>query len=664
MTDEELMESYFGDEYDPPESTQPKTVTVLNQTFPAWTLEDYRDSDKPYVWILNHSSSRLQRDMYIDAHREHAISLGFQKFNSRLKAVRDDRNTRRKSAGEFDRRFATVDAPDGEQREILLETPWGISDDGITDGENVLCRQPMLPVKRSVDVETGEMRITLRYKRKGRQLYEEIDMPKAALGDVRRFSEYSRFGPAINAQNARKLTAFLSDTLELNDDIIPQELFASRFGYIRGFGFSPYVEGLQFKGSDDQNKLVTAVTSSAGTMDGWRRAALGATSGSLYARLCLAASLASPLLVVTNSLPFFVHFWGDSGCGKTVALKFAASAWGNPDRGAGLISTFSDTLNALVGRAAVLNQIPLAIDEAEMLTRNADAGKIVYTLAEGIEKGRATKDGTARNSRRWACNMITCGEGQLSTSSTGAGGIGRIIDIQIPHDTYFIGGSRREAETALKDFCRDIDRNYGFAGAAFTAELYKRENLEKVRKRERELRTRLMRLNVMDKQCDSAACMITAYELFRETCMPELPELTLDDIIPCLEDRNAASIGKRGYDFICGWIVENSACFVAENPIVAGADEGIPSRIYGRMLGGGRVFVLADRLDQALTDAGFGNVSAVYSWMAVNGVLMTRACRGKASASYRKPERIVKGSHASCYDILVPTDEDPDEDPA
>ena len=629
-------------------------VVHCNQSIPDWSLEDYRDTDNPYRWIVEHGSTGTQRNRYLEAHKDHCEAVGFpaKMFDKQYRQYCKDIKSRGQ-LGAIDTNFVMVETEDGDRREVFVEQPWSLTDSGVLFNGSVICRQPIIPVLRSTDVETGEMRLTIRYRRKGRHGTFEQDIPKSALGDTKALSKYARFGLGINAQNVRQLTGYLSDTLDNNDDILPEELYASRFGYIKGYGFSPYVPDLKFKGSDDQSKIVEAVTAQHGSSLVWKTAVAEAAKDSLYVRLCLAASLASPLIAITNSLPFFVHFWGGTGCGKTVACKFAASVWGNPQRGSGLWSTFSDTLNSLIGRASVLNQIPLIIDESEMLSRKTDPGGHIYALSEGVEKGRSTKEGIARNSRSWSCAMITCGESQLADAATGAGAIGRVIEVQFPDGAYIIGKDRKEADAGLKGFCHVIDNHYGFAGAEFTSLLYEPETLKKAREAELELRSHFMDMDIMDKQCDSAACLLVAYMLYRKLCMPELPELTEDDIKPFLLDRNTTSIGQRGYDFICGWVAENASRFISDNP-VAGSLEMTPNQVYGRFKSVSEVYVIANVLDRAMKDAGFGNVSAVYSWMAEHNFLRKRT---GSKAKYRQAQRIgtIK---PQVYVIILPTDDD------
>lgn len=182
-----------------------------------------------------------------------------------------------------------------------------------------------MPVERLVNIDTGEERVRVAY-RKGTQWRSTI-VEKVVLANANRVTDLARLGIAVTSQNARAFVEYMNDLENLNYDRIPERKSIGRFGYISGEGFSPFVDGLIFDGDANFKTMFHAVRAE-GSREEWERVALECRGMSTTARIILAASFASVLLEPLGALPFFVHLWGvDSGTGKTVALMLAASVW-------------------------------------------------------------------------------------------------------------------------------------------------------------------------------------------------------------------------------------------------------------------------------------------------------------------------------------------------
>lgn len=103
-----------------------------------------------------------------------------------------------------------------------------------------------------------------------------------------------------------------------------------------------------------------------------------------------ALTLAGPLLAKVHHHSAGVHWVGDSSTGKTTALHVGASVWG----GTTFVRTWRATANGLEGAAAALNDTLLCLDEISEADPR-QVGEIVYSLANGIGKSRASRTITA-----------------------------------------------------------------------------------------------------------------------------------------------------------------------------------------------------------------------------------------------------------------------------
>jgi putative DNA primase/helicase len=125
-------------------------------------------------------------------------------------------------------------------------------------------------------------------------------------------------------------------------------------------------------------------------------------------RLMVAAScaFAGPLLAWAGGTDGGgVHFMGDSSCGKTTALKVAASVWGGRE----YLQRWRATDNGLEGMAAQHSDALLCLDELAQLDAKV-AGESAYMLANGQGKSRAGRTGAARPRLSWRLLFLSAGE--------------------------------------------------------------------------------------------------------------------------------------------------------------------------------------------------------------------------------------------------------------
>ena len=138
------------------------------------------------------------------------------------------------------------------------------------------------------------------------------------------------------------MVRYLTDIEALNYDKIPELNSVGRLGWIDDYDFSPYVDNLVFDGETSFKHFFESVRA-CGKYEKWLEVADIVRHGSsVPARIMLAASFASVLVELCGALPFFVHLWGNTEGGKTVALMVAASVWANPRMG-DYIHSFNST---------------------------------------------------------------------------------------------------------------------------------------------------------------------------------------------------------------------------------------------------------------------------------------------------------------------------------
>lgn len=523
---------------------------------------------------------------------------------------------------------------------------WEADDSGIfkKNGYNdeVACPHPIMPVERLVNIDTGEEKLQLAF-RKG-TIWRKIIVSKTVLASSNKVTELAGSGIAVTSQNARAFIQYISDMENMNYYLIPEKKSIRRFGYIPDEGFSPFVEGLIFDG-DVNFKAMFQTVRSRGSETKWLETAAEVREMSTTARIILAASFASVLLEPLNCLPFFVHLWGvDSGTGKTVALMVAASVWGDPAVGS-YVKTFDGTVVGMEKTAAFLNNLPFCLDELQLAKDSKGRTTFdVYKLAQGVGRTRGNRSGGVDLTPTWRNCILTTGESPLTGTASGAGAVNRVIDIEC-----------KSAQAVIKDGMRisgAVKRNYGFAGRKFVERLYQPGVIDQVSERYRELFRILSDRDTTEKQAMAAAAIILADELACQWIFSGQQPLTIEQVSEFLASKAAVSAGDRGYKYLCDWVTQNSnkLCGRSENPNI---------EVLGA-LEDGRAYIIRSVFERILQDAGY-STAAMISYLKQSNLIETR---GRANTKGKR----INGIPTECFCLRLPSVElddeaDPDEQP-
>ncbi len=523
---------------------------------------------------------------------------------------------------------------------------WEADDSGIfkKNGYNdeVACPHPIMPVERLVNIDTGEEKLQLAF-RKG-TIWRKIIVSKTVLASSNKVTELAGSGIAVTSQNARAFIQYISDMENMNYYLIPEKKSIGRFGYIPDEGFSPFVDGLIFDG-DANFKAMFQTVRSRGSETKWLETAEEVREMSTTAKIILAASFASVLLEPLNCLPFFVHLWGvDSGTGKTVALMVAASVWGDPAVGA-YVKTFDGTVVGMEKTAAFLNNLPFCLDELQLAKDSKGRTTFdVYKLAQGVGRTRGNRSGGVDLTPTWRNCILTTGESPLTGTASGAGAVNRVIDIEC-----------KSAQAVIKDGMRisgAVKRNYGFAGRKFVERLYQPGVIDQVSERYRELFRILSDRDTTEKQAMAAAAIILADELACQWIFSGQQPLTIEQVSEFLASKAAVSAGDRGYKYLCDWVTQNSnkLCGRSENPNI---------EVLGA-LEDGRAYIIRSVFERILQDAGY-STAAMISYLKQENLIETR---GRANTRGKR----INGIPTECFCLRLPSVElddeaDPDEQP-
>lgn len=496
-----------------------------------------------------------------------------------------------------------------------------------------VCNHPIMPVERWVNIDDNTEKLKIRY-RKG-YVWREITVDKEVLASASKITALAKYGIAVNSENAKYLVKYMTDIESLNFDMIEEKKSVVRLGWIKGYGFSPYVDSLIFDGEESFRDMFRKINY-VGDFDKWLElAAMVRREKDPSARIVLAASFASALVEPCDCLPFFVHLWGTSGGGKTVAALFACSVWASPVLG-DYMKTFNSTAVSQELTAGFLNSMPLAYDEFQIEKNKKNHDDMVYKLCEGVGRDRGKKTGGLQKLNTWRNTILTTGEQPITTETSGGGAMNRIVEIECNGRTVI--SNPVELVSKMKD-------QYGGAGQLFVKYLQEDGVLDEVR----ETRLKYMKKfsqysDVTDKQAMAASLILTADEITEALMFRDGIRLSIDDIKPFLVTKTDIDINKRCYEFLNDFVVANYAKFNPAN------NDNYSGEIYGDARED-YVYFIKSKFDQILTDNGY-NARAFLSWAARNELIKRN--KRQFSISHRMPHT---GTTCSCIALIRTADD-------
>ncbi len=594
-----------------------------------YTKEDFLTS-APYEEVLTYKDDPFQYEIEVENMAEYAKRLKFTSFRRMLKNYIDAEKQKRKE-------LMVKNATAFSDQPIELDAgEWEADDAGVRKfngySEEWACPHPILPVERLVNIDTGEEKLTLAF-RKGR-VWRRIIVDKGVLAAKNKVTELAKSGVAVTSNSSGAFVAYISDLENINYDRIPEHKCVARCGYIAGEGFSPFVADLVFDGDAGYRPVFEAIRSH-GKREESLKILQECRDMSITARIVIAASFASVLVAPLGALPFFVHLWGvDSGTGKTVGLMAAASVWGDPKIGS-YIKTFNSTVVGYEKMAAFLNHLPLMLDELQLTkTSKGQTNFDVYQLAQGTGRTRGNATGGVDRTATWANCILTTGESPIVGVSAGAGAVNRVIDVECRADNVVIRDGVRVSNL--------LKKNYGFLGREFVEKLYSEEedNTDVAAKLYHLFFQQLSERDTTEKQAMSAAILLTADTLISSWLFRDMKALTVEQISDFLATKASVSLGDRGYRYMCDWVSQNANRLCGSSEIV---------EVLG-VIDGDTACIVSSCFKRAAEEAGFPPQSLL-SYLKSKKLIFT------STKGYTRSKRI-NGISTACVWLKLPNSED------
>lgn len=527
--------------------SEQQAVPLIGQ----YELQDFY-TDKPYKELYDQKGNKFLQQIMIQKMRDLAVSLGFKGFmaswKSYLQAQRND--------------VAVDDVGQDtmfENQPVQLRCGQYNCSDKVTrvnefGMEVEVISHPIMPVKRVTNIESFESKLEIAFQR-GKDPWKSITVSREQLASAQKIVGLAKQDIAVNSENAKEVVRFLSVLESKNYDDLPKQNSVSHMGWLNDGRFMPYVDDITYDGDSVEFDKVYKELKPTGDENKWMKLAKKVRAGdSVPARIALAAGFAAPLVKLLDALPFFVHIWGEKGCGKTVGLMLAASIWGNPELG-GLAKTFSGTRVSFELHAAFCCNLPVMLDELQVINDNRkNFDDIIYMLCEGVSKGRGAKDGGLQLQKRWSTCILTTGETPIIQSNSGGGAAVRTIEVNYKNQPLF------EDDETARETAAILKENYGFAGEKFIRSISGKKMIDALKALQKKFYKELSE-GIDGKQTLSASILLAADALATAAIFKDNRSLTSDELKEFLITKEESDVNRRCYEFLLGWIDQNPRRF-------------------------------------------------------------------------------------------------------
>lgn len=559
---------------------------------PEYTADDFYNSSDPYKFLYQYKDDKFLLGQMREKLKAQAAKVGVKGFvglwNAYLETINQQRGISMDNATQFD----------GQEIELFsgqyICDEYGVSMTDKYGYEQTICRHPIMPVERLVNIDSGEERLKLAYK-KGRA-WRTIIVEKSVIASSSSILQLASNGIMVNSENAKALSTYILEMEQLNYDLIPEQKSVGRLGWVGTHGFSPFVDDLVFDGETNFKHIFNAVKPE-GSRNAWLYAMQDLRKEKSPGRLFLAASFASAILEPCGLLPFFLHAWGGTETGKTVGLMIASSVWACPKLGE-YVTTFNSTLVGQEMTASFLNSLPMCIDELQIQSSAGvrDFDRIIYQLTEGVGRTRGAKTGGLQKMNTWRNCIITNGEHPISNANSGGGAVNRVIEFECDEKVY----------SDLVGICAVIQSNYGFAGREFVEYLQTEGAFDRVNALQKEYYRALLRSDSTDKQAASASAILAADHIATELIFKDGNNLTVADLEKIMAKKKEVNVNYRALEFVYELVERNPNKFKAND---FGEYQG---EVWGKKECD-CIYFIKSVFDREMSNAGF-NATAFLAW--------------------------------------------------
>ena len=438
--------------------------------------------------------------------------------------------------------------------------------------------------------DTGEL--FLKFKFNG----EERIFSAEELASKKGVVMLAKFGVITDETKAKHLCNYMTEVRALNN--IPTSEIYTQMGWKSDGSFVLGERKFTLNGIvpckfSIHGKEVQAIKS-LGDIEGWVTSVEGLLKHESQ-RFKIYNGVKATILYILKDQNNIVNDSGGTSQGKTITCMCATSMFGDPN---GLMLAGGVTVVAAEQLATQMCDLPIHIDDIQKINKE-DLDKIVYSIGNGIGKGRGAKDGGLQDTLRWRTVALFTGEDKIIKDDSFDGLDMRLLEVN--------GGLQKTDTQAIHDFKDGIKSHYGVFGPMLIEWLI--SNKDEVLKMHKESIATVkasipggdvMNQNIIavqDRLIGIFAPTLTAgkiFEMLYQTIggTKKDPAIIVTDAFKtALTDRAGESYTLRGARFILSWMAANQSYFLSNG--LREADSEGNSRQY-RVLGNIKAAIYKD----------------------------------------------------------------------
>jgi Domain of unknown function (DUF927) len=182
----------------------------------------------------------------------------------------------------------------------------------------------------------------------------------------------------------------------------------------------------------------------------------------------VASSFAAPLMVTTGEYSTLLSAWGDSGAGKTTAVKVAQSVWSHPKK---TKEVTMSTARSVVHKMGEIHNLPIYWDEIKNKKSQVNVFDTFFTGSEGVGPSRLNSNIELRDRGDWQTLLIICSnisfvDHVVSEQKTTVAGMYRVFEYEISKALPSAPGQINAMDASR--ITQLLENNYGVVGAAYS----------------------------------------------------------------------------------------------------------------------------------------------------------------------------------------------------
>jgi|GEM_PF-3137858 len=321
-------------------------------------------------------------------------------------------------------------------------------------------KTPIIPVKILREPKKRITQYVIAIKAKG--VWGFIEVYGDEIADTKKVLRLATEGGAL-IKDARQLCNYLTEMIAANEDILIETKCYQQTGWLNG-KFDKFIYPT---GSDDYVVRCDKFNfedayAAQGNPNEWKKVFIEACNeGGAVARIFFGNPLCAPLVLPLELPNLQTHLIGVPDCGKSGALKLAASIFGNPKL---LKRSFASTIKNRQRIAAINANLPTFLDELGTVhggkKGEESLAQMVYDYFEGINNQINSRDGTVKEMFTFSGSRVSCAEHEMLKAHDAQGAFKRLLQLYCPKQLFKIKFAKK-----LHTF---TNYNFGHFGKVWT----------------------------------------------------------------------------------------------------------------------------------------------------------------------------------------------------